>query len=109
MRSRGMPTISALLVTPTRILVELTWRDGQEVVTAEPTTVGIRDLGVAMLTGTELPHEAVTRVGPDTWRRARERWEGLVAARPQDGSTSSSAPTPAAETHARASWPVSAR
>jgi hypothetical protein len=106
MIERGMPMISALLVSPTRMLVELTWRDGREVVEAAHGAVACRDLGLAMLTGTELPHEAITRLGPDTWERAGERWRersDAAAAGPQSPDTGTGDPQP------RASWPLSAR
>jgi len=104
MLARGMPVISALRITPDRILVELTWRDGQEVVQAMPRQIACRDLGLAMLTGIELPHEAVTRLGPDTWQRARDRWEELLATPPDQGR-----PQPGTkENHAHAPSPVRA-
>ena len=106
MLTRGMPLISALLVTPNRIRVELTWRDGREVVEAGPDEIACRDLGVAMLTGIELPHEAVTRLEPDTWRRAHERWQELLATRDGDDDPASSPSGGAADDHARAPWPL---
>ena len=76
--ARDLPLISAMLITPDRIHVELTWREGHEAVAVDPAEVSVRRLGLAMLTATELPHEAIGRVGPDTWRRAMDRWPEIA-------------------------------
>lgn len=85
MVARDLPVISAILVSPPLLHVELSWRTGQEVARLGTDEVSVRDLGLAMLTETELPHEAIGRVGADTWARARERWDQLVGR--AEGST----------------------
>lgn len=76
--AHDMPLISAMLLEDGRIRAELTWRDGREVRTIDAGTVSVVDLGLAMLTLTELPHESLARVGDETWARARERWKLLT-------------------------------
>lgn len=78
---RDLPIVSAILIAPPVLHVELTWRAGQEVRRLGTDEASVLDLGLAMLTATELPHESIARLGPETWRRARERWERLEAAR----------------------------
>lgn len=76
--SHDLPMVCAILVSPPVLHVELAWRTGQEVARLGVDEVSVHDLGLAMLTATELPHESVARVGPDTWRRARERWHDIA-------------------------------
>jgi hypothetical protein len=76
--SHDLPMVCAILVAPPVLHVELGWRTGREVARVGVDEVSVLDLGLAMLTATELPHESVARVGPDTWRRARERWRDLA-------------------------------
>lgn len=76
--SHDLPMVCAILIAPPVLHVELAWRTGQEVARLGIDEVSVHDLGLAMLTATELPHESVARVGPDTWRRARERWHALA-------------------------------
>lgn len=73
-----LPMVSAILIAPPVLHVELAWRTGQEVARIGIDEVSVHDLGLAMLTATELPHESVARVGADTWQRARERWRDLA-------------------------------
>jgi hypothetical protein len=69
-----LPRISAILVTPERLATELTMRDWREVVTLRIGQISLVDLGLAMLTGMELPHEGLERLGPDVWSDAAARW-----------------------------------
>jgi hypothetical protein len=73
-----LPMVCAILVAPPVLHVELAWRSGQEVARIGIDEVSVHDLGLAMLTATELPHESVARVGSDTWQRARVRWQDLA-------------------------------
>lgn len=76
-----LPLVSAMLITPRLVHVELTWRHAREVTRVAPDEVSCLDLGLAMLTATELPHEALGRVGPDTWQRAHDRWRAMLETR----------------------------
>lgn len=78
--SHDLPLISAILVAPPLLHVEITWRHGQEVARVGVDEISLLDLGLAMLTGTELPHEAIARLGAEPWRRARERWQRRAGA-----------------------------
>ncbi|MBW3612877.1 MAG: hypothetical protein KY392_03330, partial [Chloroflexi bacterium] len=77
--AHDLPLVSAILVAPPLVHVELTWRHGQEVARIGVDEAPILDLGLAMLTATELPHESITRLGQDTWQRVRSRWERMLA------------------------------
>ncbi len=72
--THDLPMVSAILVSPPLLHVELAWRTGQEVARLGFDEISVHDLGMAMLTATELPHESVARIGPETWERARQRW-----------------------------------
>ena len=76
--THDLPMVGAILVSPPLLHVELAWRTGQEVARFGVDEVSVHDLGLAMLTSTELPHESVARVGAETWKRARERWHDLA-------------------------------
>lgn len=76
--THDLPMVGAILVSPPVLHVELAWRTGQEVARLGVDEVSVHDLGLAMLTSTELPHESVARIGADTWERARERWRHLA-------------------------------
>ncbi len=80
--SHDLPTVCAILISPPVLHVELAWRTGQQVARLGIDEVSLQDLGLAMLTATELPHESVARVDTDTWRRARERWRDLAERAP---------------------------
>jgi hypothetical protein len=73
-----LPRITAILVTDRAVSVELTLRDFREVHDVPLGAVRLEDLGTAMLTGTELPHHAVERVGEETWSLAASRWRRSV-------------------------------
>lgn len=78
--AHDLPLVSAILIAPPLLHVELTWRHGQEVAHVGVDEASVLDLGLAMLSATELPHESITRIGPDTWQRVRIRWERMLAA-----------------------------
>jgi hypothetical protein len=81
--AHDLPIVSALLISPPLLHVELTWRHGQEVALLGADEVSVADIGLAMLTATELPHQSIARLQPDTWRRARDRWDRLALPRPR--------------------------
>ena len=74
LRQGGLPRISALLVTPEQLVVELAMHDWHQVVNLPIGTVAVRDLGLAMLTRLELPHEGLERVAGEVWEAASRRW-----------------------------------
>jgi hypothetical protein len=76
--THDMPMVSAILVSPPLLHVELAWRTGQEVARLGCDEISVHDLGIAMLTATELPHESVARIGRETWDRAHQRWRELA-------------------------------
>lgn len=69
-----LPRITAVQVTPDALLVELAMRDWHEVATVDSRDVSVREVGLAMLTGVELPHEGLERVGREVWEAAERRW-----------------------------------
>jgi hypothetical protein len=74
LRSGGLPRISAVLVTPHHLVAELSMRDWREMVDVPIGVVPVRALGLAMLTGLELPHEGLERIGREVWQAAEARW-----------------------------------
>jgi hypothetical protein len=74
LRQGGLPRISALLVTPEQLVVELAMHDWHQVVNLPIGTIAVRDLGLAMLTRLELPHEGLERVAREVWDAASRRW-----------------------------------
>lgn len=80
-----MPRITSLLISPPVIKAELSMRDWRQVAVIPVGTCSVRDLGLAMLTGVELPHDSLERVGADTWELAATRWSTRpAAARPPE-------------------------
>ncbi len=74
-----LPRLTALQITPHVLRLELSlegWREVREVPIGAQR---VRDLGLAMLTRTELPHAGLDRVGPDTWQLAASRWSNPSA------------------------------
>ena len=69
-----LPRLTALLVTPTVLRLELSLEGWREVRELPVGAQRVRDLGLAMLTRTELPHAGLDRVGPETWQLAATRW-----------------------------------
>jgi hypothetical protein len=80
LRQGALPRITAVLVTPARVLVELSMREWREVAILPAGDIAVRDLGLAMLTGIELPHEGIDRVGREVWDAADRRWTQSRAA-----------------------------
>jgi hypothetical protein len=80
LRNGGLPRITAVLITPHHLVVELSMRDWREMADLPIGTVRVRSLGLAMLMGIELPHEGLDRVGSGVWQAAEKRWEQLAAA-----------------------------
>jgi hypothetical protein len=78
LRTGGLPRITAVLITPHHLVVELSMRDWRAMADLPIGTVRVRPLGLAMLTGIELPHEGLDRVGSEVWQAAEERWERLA-------------------------------
>ncbi len=74
-----LPIITALMVGRDAVHLELTSRGGRNVMRCPLGRVSIVDLGLAMLTATELSHEGVERLGEETWSAARRRWRLLRA------------------------------
>ena len=77
LRNGGLPRISALLITPHHLVVELSMRDWREMADLAVGAVPVRHIGLAMLTGVELPHEGLERIGPEVWQAAEARWVEL--------------------------------
>lgn len=78
-----LPIITAILVTPTALRVELTTRGGRRVATLPVGSVSLADIGCAMLAAMELPHDGIDRLDVREWRRARDRWAGTPPGRPR--------------------------
>ena len=86
-----LPRITSLLVSPPTVRAELSMRDWRQVAVIQVGACSLRDLGLAMLTGVELPHDSLERVGPDTWELAASRWSARRAApTPRERSSSRS-------------------
>lgn len=96
-----LPLVTAMLVTHEELRVELTSYDCRRVQVEPIGTVRLVDLGLAMLTRTELPHDRLARIGRDTWTLARRHWNVGQAA-----AISASAPALAVEIQPRADTPV---
>ena len=77
LRQGGLPRISALLVMPERVTVELSMHSWRAVATLDAGTVRVQHLGLAMLTGLELPHEGLDRLDSSVWNEAETRWRKL--------------------------------
>jgi hypothetical protein len=75
-----LPRITSLLISPPAIKAELSMRDWRQVTAIPVGTCSVRDLGLAMLTGVELPHDSLERVGAETWELAASRWSARPAA-----------------------------
>lgn len=75
-----LPRITSLLISPPAIKAELSMRDWRQVAAIPVGTCSVRDLGLAMLTGVELPHDSLERVGVETWELAANRWAARAAA-----------------------------
>jgi hypothetical protein len=106
-----LPRITAILVTDQSLSVELTLRDFREVHDVPLGVVRLEDLGTAMLTGTELPHHAVERVGDETWSLAARRWGGSTTgssanARGGSGQLPNNAPAAGIDTQNRPARPL---
>lgn len=95
--------VTAILVTPDELRVELTTRECRRVHVEPIGAVRLVDVGVAMLTRTELPHDALNRIGRDTWAAGRRRWQLSQSA------LSTSAPALGVEIQPRAATPVRSR
>ena len=80
-----LPRITAMLVTPPSLAVELSMLHWRQVTLVPAAHCSVRNLGLAMLTGVELPHEGLERIGADTWDQASVRWEHLRAAQVGEG------------------------
>ena len=76
-RSGGMPRLTSIGISPTHITVEMSQRDWRDVAVVPVGAVRVRNLGLALLTGVELPHEGLDRLGDDIWERAQQRWASL--------------------------------
>jgi hypothetical protein len=86
-----MPRITSLLISPPVIKAELSMRDWRQVAVIPVGTCSVRDLGLAILTGVELPHDSLERVGADTWELAASRWSTRPpATRPSERTRSRS-------------------
>ena len=75
-----LPRITSLLITPPAIKAELSMRDWRQVAAIPIGACSVRDLGLAMLTGVELPHDSLERVGSETWELAASRWSNRPSA-----------------------------
>lgn len=80
-----LPRITAMLVTPPSLAVELSMLHWRQVTLVPAAHCSVRNLGLAMLTGVELPHEGLERIGADTWDQASVRWEHLRSAQVGEG------------------------
>ena len=85
-----LPIITAVLVTPYSLTLELRSRQLRMVESVRRGRDALADIGKAMFTGSELPHAGVRRMGADAYRLARRRWDADEQA--QASSSSSMAP-----------------
>ncbi len=70
----SLPRITAVLLTPEAFRLELALEGWREVRDVRVGDVRAQDIGLAMLTRTELPHLGLERIGPETWALAAARW-----------------------------------
>lgn len=78
-----LPRLTALQVTPSVLRLELSLEGWREVRELPVGAQRVRDLGLAMLTRTELPHAGLDRVGSETWQLAETRWFRVSAGSPR--------------------------
>ena len=70
-----LPLITTLLVTPDSVRVELCSRQARQLETLPRGRHALVDLGKAMFTASELPHEGLDRMNADAFLLARTRWD----------------------------------
>jgi hypothetical protein len=70
-----LPLITTLLVTPVSVRVELCSRHARQLETLPRGRHALVDLGKAMFTSSELPHEGLDRMDSDAFLLARRRWD----------------------------------
>ncbi|HEX7197427.1 MAG TPA: hypothetical protein VF364_11420 [Candidatus Limnocylindria bacterium] len=81
-----LPIVTCLLVTPDMLQVEICSR-GMRMVEALPRRrLSLVDIGKAMFTSSELPHEGLTRMDEEAFRLARSRWDAAEARRRESRS-----------------------
>jgi len=99
----SLPLITCLLVTRDMLRLELSSRHTRLLETLPRGGHSLVDIGKAMFTASELPHENVARMSPDAFRLARRRWDAEQrAGQKPAGSKTEAAP----KRQARATKPV---
>lgn len=101
-----LPRLTALQITPHVLRLELSLEGWREVREMPVGAQRVRDLGLAMLTRTELPHAGLDRVGPDTWQLAASRWSNGL---PDPGAASAGGAEPTPDPREPASPPAGDR
>jgi hypothetical protein len=84
-----LPIVTCLLVTPEVLQVEVCSRRMRMVEALPRRRLSLVDIGKAMFTSSELPHEGLARMDTDAFRLARSRWDAAEARR----ASGSSSPT----------------
>ncbi len=86
-----LPIVTCLLVTPDVLQVELCSRRMRMVEALPRRRLSLVDIGKAMFTFSELPHEGLTRMDEQAFRLARSRWDAAQGRRQAAKSSSSTA------------------
>ncbi len=85
-----LPIVTCLLVTPDLLQVEICSRRMRMVEALPRRRLPLVDIGKAMFTSSELPHDGLARMDEEAFRLARSRWEAAEARRQ---TTKGSTPT----------------
>jgi hypothetical protein len=85
-----LPIVTCLLVTPDVLQVEICSRRMRMVEALPRRRLPLVDIGKAMFTSSELPHDGLARMDVEAFRLARSRWEAAEARRQ---ATKGSTPT----------------
>jgi hypothetical protein len=76
-----LPIVTCLLVTPDVLQVEICSRQVRMVEALPRRRLSLVDIGKAMFTSSELPHEGLTRMDEEAFRLARSRWDAAEGRR----------------------------
>jgi hypothetical protein len=76
-----LPIVTCLLVTPDSLQVEVCSRRMRMIEALPRRALSLVDIGKAMFTASELPHEGLDRMDADAFRLARRRWDDAEARR----------------------------
>lgn len=76
-----LPIVTCLLVTPDVLQVEICSRQMRMVEALPRRRLSLVDIGKAMFTSSELPHEGLARMDEEAFRLARSRWDAAEGRR----------------------------